>query len=70
MELDTVGYAVETDLSEAREKIVQGLASHGQSYFRGGIIMAVGATAVSKGIEEIIRQQDLTGLQAEFDRHI
>lgn len=68
MEVDTAGYGVQTDLSEDRQKIHNALGAHGLSYFRGGLITALGATAVSRTIEEIIRERDLAGLQTEFDR--
>ncbi len=68
MEVDTVGYASPADLSEEREKIQRALAAYGLTYVKGGMIMLAGATAVSKGIEEIIEHRDLAGLQTEFDR--
>jgi hypothetical protein len=68
MEVDSFGYGVQTDLSAEREKIRQALASHGLSYIKGGVIVLTGATAVSKSIEEIIRERDLGGLQTEFER--
>jgi len=68
MEVDTAGYGVQTDLSEDRQKVQTALGAHGLCYFKGGFIAASGATAVSKTIEEIIRERDLAGLRTEFDR--
>jgi|ERR1700676_1536154 len=35
---------------------------------RSGYIVTIGATAVSKTLQDIIRARDLSGLQTEFDR--
>ena len=68
MEVDTSGYGVQTDLSEDRKKVQTALGAHSLSYFKGGLITASGATAVSRTTEDIIRERDLAGLQTEFDR--
>lgn len=68
MEVDTTGYGAPTDLSDEREKIQKSLASYGLSYAQGGRILLAGTTAVSKGIEKVIQDRDLAGLQTEFDR--
>jgi hypothetical protein len=43
MEVETVGYASPTDLSEEREKIQKVLASYGLTYVKGGLIILAGA---------------------------
>lgn len=68
MEVDTIGYASEVDLTEERAKVQRVLGAHGLTYVKGGRVVPGGVTAVSKTIEELIKTHDLSGLQAEFDR--
>ncbi len=68
MEVDSVGYGVEADLSEPRERVNRALASYGLTYLKGGLILGAGSTPVSRTIEEVIRKRDLAGLQTEFER--
>jgi hypothetical protein len=59
----------DTDVVEPqRERIRKALASYGLEYFKGGYIVTIGATTVSKTLQDIIRARDLSGLQTEFDR--
>jgi hypothetical protein len=51
-----------------RERVSKVLGEHGLIYSKGGYIAAVGTTAVSKTLQDIIRARDLVGLQTEFDR--
>lgn len=51
-----------------REKIRKALHDYGLSYMKGGYIVAIGTTAVSKSLQDIIRDRDPAGLQTEFDR--
>jgi len=51
-----------------RERVRKALGDYGLSYMKGGYIVATGTTAVSKSLQDIIRDRDLTGLQTEFDR--
>jgi len=68
MEVNSSGYASDTDLDPEREKVNKVLGEHGLSYMRSGYIVTIGATAVSKTLQDIIRARDLSGLQTEFDR--
>jgi hypothetical protein len=68
MEVDGSGYASEISLESERERVRKVLAANGLAYATGGYIMSLGATAVSKTLEDIIRARDLAGLQTEFDR--
>lgn len=68
MEVNSSGYASDTDLDLEREKVNKVLGEHGLSYMKGGYIVTIGATAVSKTLQDIIRAHDLSGLQTEFDR--
>jgi Abortive infection C-terminus len=51
-----------------QERVSKALGRYGLSYMRGGYITALGATKVSKTLQDIIRARDLSGLQTEFDR--
>jgi hypothetical protein len=51
-----------------QERVRKALANYGLSYMKGGYITSLGATAVSKTLQDIIRARDLSGLQTEFDR--
>ena len=68
MEADSSLYVEGTEQAEDRSKIGQALAVHGLHYSQGGFIVASGTTAVSKSLDETIRQRDLPGLRTEFDR--
>lgn len=68
MEVDSVGYAFGSDLSEGREKINRALASYGLSYVKGGLILNSASATVGKTLQDIIDARDLSGLQTEFDR--
>lgn len=68
MEVNSSGYASDTSLDPERQKINQILAEHELAYTKGGYISAVGTTAVSRTLQDIISAHDLPGLQAEFDR--
>jgi Abortive infection C-terminus len=51
-----------------QERVSKALAKYGLSYATGGYIHSLGATAVSKTLQDIIRARDLSGLQTEFNR--
>jgi Abortive infection C-terminus len=68
MEVNSSGYASETNLDPEREKIVNVLAENGLAYLKGGYITSLGATPVTKTLQDIISAGDLAGLQKEFDR--
>jgi len=51
-----------------QERVSKALAKYGLSYATGGYIQSLGATAVSKTLQDIIRARDLSGLQTEFNR--
>jgi abortive infection Abi-like protein len=68
MEVDGSGYASSDDLTVNRARVEIVLSDHGLSYIRGGYIAPIGATAVSRTLQEIIKARDLPGLQTEFDR--
>jgi hypothetical protein len=68
MELNTSGYASDTDLDPDREKIIRVLGAHGFSYMKGGHIVSISTTAVGESLQDIIKTRDLSGLQTEFDR--
>jgi hypothetical protein len=68
MEVNTSGYASETDLDPERAKVSKVLGNHGLSYIKGGYIAPSGTTVVGKSLQEIINARDLSGLQTEFDR--
>jgi len=56
------------ELFADQERVSKALAKYGLSYGMGGYIHSLGATAVSKNLQDIIRARDLSGLQTEFDR--
>ena len=61
--------AYEKDPNEpARKKINGILAVYHLAYHKGGSVVALGATAVGKTLQDIIHAHDLSGLQTEFDR--
>jgi hypothetical protein len=68
MEVNSSGYASDTDLDPKRQRVIEVLGKHGLVYLLGGIIGQSGASVAARTLQEIIRQRDLTGLQAEFDR--
>jgi abortive infection Abi-like protein len=68
MEVNSSGYASDTDLDPEREKVNRVLGEHGLAYMKGGYIATIGETAVSKTLQDIISARDLSGLQTEFDR--
>lgn len=51
-----------------RDRIRKALADYGLTYLTGGYVTALGATAVSKTLQDIIAPRDLPGLQTEFNR--
>jgi hypothetical protein len=55
-------------LFEDQERVSKALGKYGLSYGTGGHIHSLGATAVSKTLQDIIRSRDLSGLQTEFNR--
>jgi len=68
MEVNTSGYASDTDLDPERDRVIKILNDYGLSYSKGGYVFSAGATNISKSFQEIIRARDLSGLQTEFDR--
>jgi len=69
MEVNSSGYARHAvDLETAREKVRETLGEHGLAYLKGGNIVTIGSTGVSKKLQDIIEVHDLQGLQTEFDR--
>jgi Abortive infection C-terminus len=69
MEVRDSSYAWDGEVVEPqRERVRKAMADYGLSYQKGGYIVAMGATAVSKSLQDIIRDRDLSGLQTEFDR--
>jgi len=50
------------------ERVNKALGEYGLAYLKGGHIVKMGVTAVSKALEDIIKARDLSGLQTEFDR--
>jgi hypothetical protein len=58
-----------SEASRADQQRVHGkLHEYGLTYSKGGYIVTLGATAVSKTVKDIAQSRDLTGLQTEFDR--
>jgi hypothetical protein len=69
MEVPSSNPSWDVDVYEPqRERIRKALSEYGLSYAKGGYITKIGATAVSKTLEDIIQARDLSGLQTEFDR--
>lgn len=68
MEVNGSGYASDVDLTPDRERVERVLGDHGLSYISGGHIVPIGATAVGRTLQGIIKSRDLSGLQTEFDR--
>jgi len=69
MEVQARSYSWDGEWVEPqREKIRAALSNYGLSYMKGGYIVAIGTTAVSKSLQDIIHDRDLAGLQTEFDR--
>lgn len=66
MEKDNDEWDKSLFLDQAR--VVTALDNYGLSYVRAGYIQPLGATTVSKTLQDIIRARDLSGLQTEFDR--
>jgi Abortive infection C-terminus len=51
-----------------RARVWKALSSYGLAYMKGGFITTMGATPISRTLQDIIRARDLYGLQTEFDR--
>ena len=69
MEVPSSSPSWDVDVYEPqRERVRTTLANYGLAYVKGGYVTNIGATAVSKTLEEIIRAHDSFGLQTEFDR--
>jgi hypothetical protein len=51
-----------------QERVSEVLGKYGLCYMKGGYLAALGATKISKALQDIIRARDLSGLQTEFDR--
>jgi hypothetical protein len=68
MEVDSAGYGVPTEISPDRERVNAKLAEYGLAYVSGGHVVRATVGAVSRGLEQIIRDRDLAGIQAEFER--
>lgn len=68
MEVDTGWFGTSTDISISRADIEVKLYDYGLEYVKGGHILQASVGAVSRPLESIIRNRDLAGLQAEFDR--
>jgi hypothetical protein len=51
-----------------QERVTNMRSEYGLSYVKGGYIGTLGATEVSKTLQDIIRVRDLVGLQTEFNR--
>jgi hypothetical protein len=68
MEVNSSGNASDTSVNPEREKVNGVLGEHGLAYIKGGYIVTIGATAVSRTLQDIISARDLSGLQTEFDR--
>jgi hypothetical protein len=68
MEVNSSGYASETNLDPEREKISKVLSEHGLTYMKGGFIVKSGASVTARSLQDIIQARDLTGLQMEFAR--
>lgn len=51
-----------------QERVRTSLGNYGLSYAMGGYIQHLGATPVSKTLQDIIHARDLRGLQTEFSR--
>jgi len=51
-----------------KEKVNRILSEYSLEYGKGGYIVTIGATAISKTLQDIIHARDLSGLQTEFDR--
>lgn len=68
MEVNSVGYAHETDLTAERDKLSMVLHEYGLEYLKGGHILKRGAGLAGRKLEEIIATRNLTELQMEFER--
>jgi hypothetical protein len=75
MEVNPSGYspfdyrnAAQESLEADRDRVQAVLAENGLLYIKGGKIVPVGVTVVSKTVEDLIKAHDLSGLQTEFDR--
>jgi hypothetical protein len=68
MEINGSGNDLDFYLEAEREKVKGVLGEHGLVYLKGGHIVTIGATAISKTLQDIIAARDLSGLQTEFDR--
>ncbi len=64
MELDTQN----PDWLKARERVAATLAKYGFTYEKGGHIVGGATGAPSRSLDSIIRDRDLPGVRAEFDR--
>jgi len=68
METGTAGYASQTSLDPERARVEEILADNGLAYLKGGDVVPVGTTAVTRSLQEIIAARDLAGIQTECDR--
>ncbi len=67
MEVDPNGYVAPQSAID-RERISDKLADHGLAYVNGGHVVAGNTGIVSRSLEDIISDRDLSGLQTEFER--
>lgn len=58
----------QSSLADDRARVQKVLGEHGLTYVKGGRVTPTGVTAVSKTVEDLIKEHDLSGLQVEFER--
>jgi len=68
MEVDSFGNLAADSIQTLRERIKVALQKHGLAYRTGGSVFTLGASAVDRTLEQMARQRDLLGVQAEFER--
>ena len=68
MEVDIRWWMEDGTQPKARERIQEILRAHGLTYVKGGHIAQSGVATVSRSLQEIIQDHDLSALQTEFER--
>ncbi len=68
MECDPIGIDTTPPISELRNRVAVELSKHGLEYAKSGKVIKAETGTVGRNLEQLIRDHDLSTLQAEFDR--
>jgi hypothetical protein len=68
MEVNSFGILTTESVETLRERITIALRKQGMTYRAGGTVLKLGTGAVARTLEQMAREKDLLGVQAEFER--